>query len=300
MGSVNTQRDIETGLPVVSVLLPVRNGGSAFTAAIHSILDQTFTNFELLVIDDGSSDGSVELIELLNDPRLRLIRDGLCKGLSTRLNQGIALARGRYIARMDADDVSFPERFQRQIDFLESHPEVDLVGCRAVVFRDQHEIIGLLPFASTHEILCARLWNSIPLPHPSWMGHVEWFRRYQYRSPEVIRAEDQELLLRASTDSRYACLDEVLLGYRQGSFNLAKTLLARRTLLTAQIGLFVERRQWGNIFRALAVTPLKVCVDIIAALPSCSGIFFRRMAEPAPSASIDILTGILANSGRSR
>lgn len=284
--------------PTVSVLLPVRNGADTLAITLHSILAQTFADFELLIIDDGSTDGLADLVKNFCDPRIQFISDGFCQGLSARLNQGIGLARGRYIARMDADDVSFPERFQRQVDFLELHPEVDLVGSRAVVFRGLDEVIGLLPFAPSHETICARPWRGIPLPHPTWMGRAEWFLQYQYRFPEVLRAEDQELLLRACTNSRYACLDEILLGYRQGSFNLAKTLLARRTLLAAQIWLFIKRRQWRNAFLALASMSLKVCVDVVAALPAGDRLFLRRMAEPVPAYAIDMLKSLLTKSSK--
>jgi glycosyltransferase involved in cell wall biosynthesis len=283
---------------MVSVLLPVRNGAATLQLALHSMLDQKFKNIEVLVLDDGSTDGSESIATAFNDERVRVIVDGVGRGLAFRLNQGIKLALGKYIARMDADDVSFPERLQRQVDYLESHPELDLVGCRAVVFRNQGEVIGLLPFAPSHEAICKQPWRGIPLPHPTWMGRAEWFRRNGYRSPEVLRAEDQELLLRACPSSRYACLDEILLGYRQGSFNLAKTLIARRTLLAAQIGLFVKRQQWMNAFLALASMSIKVCVDVAAALPACGGLFFRRMAEPAPMSAVEVLKSLLAKSSK--
>jgi glycosyltransferase involved in cell wall biosynthesis len=282
--------------PLVSILLPVRNGVATLRLALRSILAQNFREFEVLVLDDGSTDGSEKIAFSMEDERVRVIVDGLAKGLAFRLNQGIALAKGRYIARMDSDDVSFPERLQRQLDYLQSHPDIDLVGCRAIVFRDPDKVIGLLPFASNHQAICAKPWRGMPLPHPTWMGRIDWFRRYQYRFPEVLRAEDQDLLLRAFPESRYACLDDVLLGYRQGAFNLRKTLLARRTLLLAQTGIFVKRRQWKNAFMAFAATSLKVSLDVIASLPACSAAFFWRMSEPAPPSVVDELKHVLDKS----
>jgi glycosyltransferase involved in cell wall biosynthesis len=282
--------------PRVSVLLPVRNGAATLHLALRSILDQNLRGIEVLVLDDGSTDGSEKIAVSMGDERVRVIVDGLAKGLAFRLNQGIALAKGRYIARMDADDVSFPDRLQRQLDYLQSHLDIDLVGCRAIVFRDPDKIIGLLPFAANHQGICAKPWRGMPLPHPTWMGRLDWFRRYQYRFPEVLRAEDQDLLLRAFPESRYACLDEVLLGYRQGTFNLRKTLLARRTLLAAQTGIFVKRRQWKNVFLALAAASLKVALDVIASLPACSAAFFWRMSEPAPPHVVDKLKHVLGKS----
>jgi glycosyltransferase involved in cell wall biosynthesis len=281
---------------IVSVLLPVRNGEAFIMSAVGSMLRQKFERFELLLLDDGSTDRTLDIVRSFGDPRIKIITDGQHRGLANRLNQGIGLASGRYIARMDADDVSFPDRLQHQIDYLESHPDLDLVGCRAIAFRESGEVIGLLPFAGNHEAICAKPWRGIPLPHPTWLGRAAWFRRYQYRFPEVLRAEDQDLLLRAFPESHYACLDEVLLGYRQGAFNLRKTLLARRTLLAAQIEIFIKRRQWQNVCMALAATSLKICVDVIASLPACNAAFFWRMSEPAPAYVVDKLKHVLGNS----
>jgi glycosyltransferase involved in cell wall biosynthesis len=264
---------------------------------VASVLSQTFSNFEFLIINDGSTDESGLILDRLraSDSRIRLVHQAN-QGLAATLNSGITMANGRYIARQDQDDISLPARLERQLTYLDAHPEVDLVGCRAVVFRSKGDVVGLLPFAADHEALCVHPWRNIPLPHPTWMGQTSWFRRFRYRSPEVVRAEDQELLLRASTKSRYACLNEVLLGYRQGPFNLSKTLVARRTLLVAQLRLFAERGQLSNALLAIAISGTKVAVDMMAGLPGCETLFFKRMAEPAPAHSIAMLNEMLGGS----
>jgi len=275
--------------PTISILLPAWNAEQTLGVALRSLLSQTFSDFEVLLLDDGSTDGTVTVARGVADPRVRVIRDGHRMGLARRLNMGIELARGRYIARMDADDVSFPERFARQVAFLDQHPQIDLVGCRALAFRSDGEILGMLPFAGTHEAMCARPWRGIPLPHPGWMGRREWFVRHRYGLPEVMRAEDQELLLRSHAESRFACLDEVLLGYRQGYFNLRKTLLARRSLLAAQLKYFVHQRQVGYALGALTLTAARVVVDLLAALPRADQLYFARMSECAPSEAVHTL-----------
>jgi len=256
--------------PAVSVLLPVRNGGPFLRAALHSLLAQTMRDFELLVLDDGSTDGSPELARSLGDPRIRVIEDGQPLGLSARLNQGVQLARADLIARMDADDICLPRRFELQQAYLAAHPEVDLVGCRAAVFRDG-EVLGLLPYAADHETLVARPWHTIPLPHPTWMGRRAWFLRHPYRSPEVKRAEDQELLVRASPGSRYACLPQVLLAYRLGAPDLRKTLVARRTQWLAQFRLLAGRGEWKGAALSCVYGALKVGRDLASALARRSG-----------------------------
>lgn len=286
-------------VPGVSILLPARNASRTLSLALASLLDQTYRDFEILLLDDGSEDDTPALARRSNDTRLRFLADGRHLGLAARLNQGIDAARGRYVARMDADDVSFPERLARQVGFLDAHPDVDLLGCRAVVFRDDGRVVGLLPFAGTHAALYARPWRGIPLPHPGWMGRRAWFERHRYRDPEVLRAEDQELLLRAAPVSRYACLEDVLLGYRQGPFALGRTLLARRSLLCAQQRLFLARGQWGHALRALGLTALKVAVDVVAALPGGEALYFRRMSAPAPRSVVASLQACLRPDGAS-
>jgi len=275
--------------PSVSILLPAWNAEKTLSIALRSLLNQTFADFEVLLLDDGSTDNTVGVAAAIDDPRVRVVHDGRRLGLARRLNQGIELARGSYIARMDADDVCFPERLARQVAFLNAHAEVDLVGCRAVVFRNDGDVVGLLPFAGSHEALCARPWRGIPLPHPGWMGRREWFVRHRYLFPEVRRAEDQELLLRSYSESRFACLDDVLLGYRQGFFDLRKTLLARRSLLAAQVRCFLSRGQWPYALGAIGLTGARVLVDLLAALPRADKLYFVRMSESASPEVVSML-----------
>ena len=276
-------------VPRVSVLLPCRNSVQTLDLALRSMLTQTFTDFELLLLDDGSTDESTAIASRLKDGRIRILSDGIHRGLPWRLNQGVSCACGQYIARMDADDISFPRRLEMQVAYLDRNPHVDLVGCRAVVFRDSGAVVGLLPFAPDHATLCARPWRNIPLPHPTWMGRREWFRVHPYRLPDVRFAEDQELLLRASPASRYACLGDVLLGYRLGPFRLRRALVARRSLLAAQLRVFAQRGQWGHAIKAVPQSVVKVGIDVLAALPGCEALFFGRMSEHAPAAVIDEL-----------
>lgn len=252
-------------MPEISVLLPVRDGARTLALAMVSVLEQSFGDFELLVLDDGSVDASPDIALGFGDPRVRLLRDGMKLGLATRLNLGIEAAAGRHIARMDADDVCFPERFARQVARLNAESGLDLVGCRALIFDDSGAATGLFPYYLDHEALCAHPWNGFYLVHPSWMGSASWFRRYRYATPALARAQDQELLLRAYPESRFAVLDEILMGYRMGPTDLRNTLSQRRCLLQAQITRFAERRQWRNLLLALLATGLKLPRDLLFA-----------------------------------
>lgn len=267
----------------VTVVLPVYNGGKWLLPAVESIRRQTFLDWELLLIDDGSTDDAVQSVRSLSDSRIQIFQDGLNKGLATRLNEGIDWANGRYLARMDADDLMFPDRLATQVDYLDRHPEVDLLATQIAVF-------GALPVprvsasAIDHDGICKNHWRGIAMPHPTWMGRIEWFRKHRYYLPEYVRAEDQELLLRAMPTSRYACLDRVLLAYRQGAFSLFRTFRARRSVLAFQMRHFGMRREWRSLGFALVSFLAKVGVDVLVALPGGESIFFRRMGQVAPRA----------------
>jgi len=219
--------------PIVSVVLPVHNGAQYVAMAIESILAQTLREFELIIVDDGSTDDTPSILGRYTDPRIRRFAQAN-RGLAATLNAAIDLARGRYLARQDADDVSFPERLARQLAFLEEHADVDLLGTRAVIFRNQGEPVSMFPYRGTHDEICARPWNGFYLPHPTWMGRIEWFRRFRYRMPEVVRAEDQDLLLRSFGSSTFACLPDILIGYRAEATPLRQLVRARLNLARAQ------------------------------------------------------------------
>lgn len=269
--------------PLVSVILPVYNGGPDLSLAIQSIEKQTYQNWELVLMDDGSTDGSLDLMKGFTDPRIKLFSDGVNKGLSQRLNEAVSKTKGQYIARMDADDIAFPERLEIQLDFLKKNKDIDLVGCRAVAFRGEGEVIGLLPFASDHTSMTAQVWRNIPLPHPTWMGKASWFKENPYAYPEVRRSEDQELLLRTHSFSHFACVPDVLFGYRQGPFNFRLTMIARKALFIEQVRYFKKQKQWKNICSASFVSAIKILVDCIAAIPGCQALFFQRMSEDVPA-----------------
>lgn len=222
-------------LPAVSIALAMRNNAATIDAALRSVVMQSFQDWELLIFDDGSTDGSVECVRRSPDARIRLFSDNAHRGLAARLNQAIDAARGRYYARMDADDIAYPERIERQFAYLESHAEVDLLGANMMVFAGDGEPVGIQPACETHEQICARPYSRFFLPHPTWMGRIEWFRKWRY-DESYRRAQDQNLLQRAYSSSRFAGLPEALVGYReelrsvgkgwQGRWHSSRSILA--------------------------------------------------------------------------
>src|SRR5207245_2818112 len=128
--------------PEVSILMPVLNGGAFLRTAIESVLAQTLHDFELVIVDDGSTDGSRELAESFGDPRIVVIRNERRAGLAAALNVGLTRAAGEFAAGLDADDVAHPTRLRQQVDFLKRHPTVGIVGTRARLIDDSGATIG--------------------------------------------------------------------------------------------------------------------------------------------------------------
>jgi len=275
-----------TPAPVVSIVLPVYNAGALLSQALASIFRQSFQEWELILIDDGSTDGCMAGFSV-PDARVRVVQDGRNVGLAARLNQGIDLARGRYLARMDQDDIAYPERLEIQVKFLEEHSDIDLVATRAMLFRNDGSVIGLYPFRQTHDEICAAPWRGFFLPHPTWMGKIEWFRRYRYLIPEYVRAEDQELLLRSYRASRFACLPEVLLGYRQPGLPLNKVLTARKHLALAQWSVNIDQGHPARAILGLLAYALKALVDAALGAAGARDLFVTRQARAAPQEEIE-------------
>jgi glycosyltransferase involved in cell wall biosynthesis len=234
--------------PLVSVIMSMRNSAATVGAAVLSVLQQTLADWELIVIDNGSSDQSGAIVAGFDDARIRFVREASTSFLAVRLNQAVALSRGEFIARMDADDMCFPERLSRQATRLRENPQLDLIGCGAVVFASSGELIGEMPVGIDHRDIVTRPFVGFPLPHPTWCGRASWFRNNPYDS-ELGYAEDQDLLLRSFRHSKLGSLDRVLIGYRQDRLALKKLIPGRATF---------ARSAWRNGIATGEVLPALV------------------------------------------
>lgn len=193
--------------------MAVRNGWPYVDEAVASVLEQTLQDFEFIIIDDASNDKkTTSFFKDIADKRIRLFVNKKQLGLSACLNKGLDAARGKYIARMDHDDISLRERFANQSDFLEAHPGIDILGTWAKVVGQEREQTWRYPVADS-EIRAEFLFNSV-LVHSSVMmrrSSLKFGLRYD---PKVGRAQDYELWTRAAQRLHFANLDQVLLQYR--------------------------------------------------------------------------------------
>lgn len=202
-------------IPRVSVVMSVYNGEKYLEEAVESILNQTFRDFEFIVVDDGSSDSTPRLLALYErrDPRVLIYRFDDNRGLSTALNFGIERARGKYIARMDADDISLPNRLQEQVAFMDACPEIGVCGSCVT-------LIGLKnaeewKYPTSHEAIYARSLFENTLVHSSVIMSASLFKKYELAYDENVRyAQDYELWSRALSLVRFANVGQALLQYR--------------------------------------------------------------------------------------
>jgi len=196
--------------PEVSVVMSVYNGQEFLGEAIESILAQSWSDFEFIIIDDGSTDNSAGVIESYKDPRIHCIRNECNRGLAWSLNAGIARASGRYVARMDADDRSLPERLSRQVNFLKSHPTVAVCG-------GWIEVVGsgvrqVWEYPTTPQGIHARLLFDCSMAHPTVMlDRAHWNKARLSYDSTYSYAQDYELWCRAVHSISLANLPEVLL-----------------------------------------------------------------------------------------
>lgn len=247
--------------PLVSVIMSMRNSAATVGAAVRSVLQQTLADFELIVIDNGSSDQSGAIVAGFNDPRIRLVREASTSCLAVRLNQAVTLSRGEFIARMDADDICFPDRLSRQAARLREDPRLDLIGCGAVVFTSAGELVGELPVGHVHQDIVARPFVGFPFPHPTWCGRATWFRDNPYDS-SIGYAEDQDLLLRSFRHSRLGAVDAVLLAYRQDQLILRKLITGRLTFMGSLWRHGLATREILPVLAGMTNHIVKAAVDI--------------------------------------
>jgi len=200
--------------PAVTVLMPVYNGARFLAGAMESVLGQTFGDFELLAINDGSSDQTAEILASSRDPRVRIVENGRNLGLIASLNKGLDLARGDYVARMDQDDLALPKRLEKQVHFLSASPRTGLCGTWFRTFGGTRSTVVRPPARA--DDMAARLFYESPLAHPTVMFRRGLFAEHGLRySHDFPNAEDYELWTRVARITELANLPEVLLQYRR-------------------------------------------------------------------------------------
>lgn len=206
-------------MPSVSVILPVYNTENYIRESVESILAQSLTDFELIIINDASTDNTLKILQEFTDPRIRLVNNEINLHVVRSLNKGIDLASGEFIARMDADDIAHPNRFEAQIKFLQENPDIDI--CATWVHTFGEKDYSHKPDVGHEEIKAALLFLNLII-HPSVMFRRRSFSKNGLKYDESFNnAEDYGLWVEAIDILKFGMVPEVLLEYRVHNNNVS-------------------------------------------------------------------------------
>lgn len=196
----------------ISVISAVYNSEAYLREAVESVLNQRFRDFEWIIVNDCSTDNSIAIIESYQDPRIRILHNEKNQGLAASLNKAIQHSQGEYLLRMDTDDICRPDRFEKQVAFMEQHPEISIAGSWVQLFGEWK---GTWKTARTYEEIKVRLLFNSALAHPSViMRRKDMLENGLTYNEELRKAQDYDLWVRAAEKVKLANIPEVLLEYR--------------------------------------------------------------------------------------
>ncbi|MFW6155406.1 MAG: glycosyltransferase family 2 protein [Planctomycetota bacterium] len=201
------------GTPLVSFVMPCYNATQWLDEALQSIFVQTLADWELVAVDDASTDGTWEALQRLDDPRVRLARNERNLRHPGAVNRAIDMAAGKYIARMDADDVITPDRLEKQVGALEADPQVDVLGTGLYQCDMQMNAVGVRRPVTTDAEIKRMPTIRYPLTYGSLVGKAEWWKRWKV-DPRAVYSTSFDLYLRSFRESVFANVPDLLYGYR--------------------------------------------------------------------------------------
>jgi glycosyltransferase involved in cell wall biosynthesis len=201
--------------PLVSVVMPVYNSEKYVKQSVESILSQTYKNFELIVIDDGSTDKSFEIVAKLaeKDKRIKFLKNDRNLGVSATRNRLIDIAKGEYVAIMDSDDISLPERLEKQVAFLSEKKELGLLGSSVEVINENGKKIGFWKYPETHDEISVEMIFNSPFASSSVIFRKDFVKGFRYNE-DVLVAEDYDFYSRLSKNCKMHNLKDILVKYR--------------------------------------------------------------------------------------
>lgn len=244
---------VASDYPLVSIIMTVRNGEPYIEEAVDSILKQTHTNLELIVVDNGSTDRSVELVQKYQDCRIRIIELGKNIGRTPALNVGLEAAEGEYIAIQDADDLSVPERFAKQLIFMETHPTVGVCGAWMKTFGESEQVIQ---YPTDHEGIKRSLLFGTGMGHSSVLIRKSLLEQYGLRYDESYQyCQDTELWSRAARFFELANIPEILVFYRIHPQQIGQSY-------SKQFRKAENKRVWQRMTRELGIEASSQCIEL--------------------------------------
>ena len=206
---------------MVTIGLPCYNAEKTVKLTVNSIINQSFKDWTLIAVDDGSTDSTLSLLKSYKDPRIQVIADGKNCGLAARLNQISSITETSLLFRMDSDDIMFPDRLQKQIDYMQANPDCDLLGSEIIAI-DSNNKLRTIRKPRSYKPTVFDIFKGEVIFHPSICGRAEWFKNNPYDESLKV-SEDYELWCRCASQLKIHVLNEPLLFYREhGSFAYKK------------------------------------------------------------------------------
>lgn len=241
------EKQKNSSAPEISVVMAAHNEERYIASAIKSILEQTFSNWELIIIDDGSSDATSAILDQYRDydRRIRVERNEVSQGLAACLNRGVSLARSDIIVRADADDLNLPTRFEEQLIYLKSHPEIHILGTGAFLIDEMNTILNEYYLPETHEEIRAIAYKNSCFFHPSVAIRRDLFSTIGMYDVSFKRAQDKELWIRGlSHGCLYANLRRPLIQYRVTARSLSWLIIYQTFYSLIRIGRYYQIQGW--------------------------------------------------------
>ena len=224
--------------PLVSIVLPVYNAGEFLVEAILSVISQTYKNWELICVNDDSKDNSLEILQdfALNNPRIKIYSNSKNLGVALTSNFAISKTKGKYLARMDADDIMFPDRIEKQIKFLQKNPGVVIVGGQCQLIDREGNLIGKKTFPTRNTDLYKMAFRSMPIQQPTMMINTKLLpKNFSWYVDKFKPADDLDLFFRLFNFGLFANLPDFVLKYRMHKTNISLVNPKRTFFLTYEI-----------------------------------------------------------------
>ena len=228
--------------PIITVLISVYNGEKYLKEAIDSILNQTFKDFEFLIINDASTDNSEEILKNYKDSRIKIIFNKKNLGLTKSINKGLKIAKGEYIARQDADDVSSSERLEKQVRFLDTYPDYAAVGSFTKIIDEKSKVICQLERPVYFQEIKRALMLDNCITHGSVMIRKKCLLEVGFYDEAMKRSQDYELWLRLSEKYKLANLPEYLYSWREHKENIEAKFLSEQKMFVELAKVKVKKR----------------------------------------------------------
>jgi glycosyltransferase involved in cell wall biosynthesis len=267
---------------LITVAMPVYNCQDTIAESIASILNQTIPDWELIVLDDGSKDHTVSVARRFTDPRIRVIEGGRNRRLAACLNAISSDSRSEYFARIDGDDIAYPERFEKQLKAFAQDPALDLLGGSSIIFDGHGVAHGLRRAFRTHAQICGRPWSVSNLAHVTWFGRTAWFKQNPY-DERCVCAQDRDLLTRARRHSRFAALPDVVMGIRESVPQWRKLWPSRKQMLRTALREGIRQLDPSLLFITSGAELLKLGIDFVATSTGLNHRLLKYRVPPVPA-----------------